>query len=105
MIDPPQPPVHGNDSDIRVYNYVSTIEKPLNWSEYCGINLIYGQKYPLSAAIWFLDFSCTKSVFLHSVYMVLFHLIPAIFVDAITLLLGKKPRYVKIILCLHYALL
>ncbi|GLV38329.1 waterproof [Carabus blaptoides fortunei] len=93
---PPQPSMHRNDSDIRIYNYVSTVEKPLDWSEYCGINLIYGQKYPLSDAIWVLNFGCTKSGFLHSVYMVFLHLIPAILVDALTLLCGKKPRMVKV---------
>lgn len=87
-----------NETEIDpcVYNYVSTVEKPLTWGEYCGINVMYGKRYPLKNAIWCVKFNITKNYGLHTFYMIFLHLLPAILVDSLFVVLGKQPRLLKI---------
>lgn len=80
------------EMDPCVYNYVSTVEKPLTWGEYCGINVMYGKRYPLKNAIWCVKFNITKHYGLHKFYMIFLHLLPAILVDSLLVVFGKQPR-------------
>jgi alcohol-forming fatty acyl-CoA reductase len=40
------------DNDTEIYNYVSSVQNPLTWGQFCHLNMAYGFEYPFSSAIW-----------------------------------------------------
>lgn len=48
---------------------------------------------PTNQAIWYYTLTVTKNKALFSILTVLFHFVPALFMDAFLLLKGKKPRW------------
>ncbi|XP_068621786.1 fatty acyl-CoA reductase wat-like [Battus philenor] len=86
------PPV---DQPPPVYNYVSSVEQPLTWKNFMKYNEIYGLKVPTKQAVWYYLFYITPSKFLYTLTCFLLHWIPAYIIDAIAVLIGKKPMLKK----------
>ncbi|KAG7201486.1 hypothetical protein KM043_004245 [Ampulex compressa] len=82
--------------DMLIYNYVSTVEAPLNWTKYRLLNKDYIDAYPLSTCIWYLSFTMIKYKPLYTIACLLLHLLPALLVDTVRVCFGKKPRLWKI---------
>ncbi|XP_015586610.1 fatty acyl-CoA reductase wat isoform X2 [Cephus cinctus] len=83
------------DDDMLIYNYVSSVEAPLTWGDYCETNLKYGHQYPLSNSIWYLSFRMNKHKIIHLLYVLFLHLLPALLVDTVSICFGQKPRLWK----------
>lgn len=41
------------ESNIPIYNYVSSVENPLNWGQFTLLNFKYGFDFPFTSAIWY----------------------------------------------------
>lgn len=75
-----------------IYNYVSTCDNPLSWIEYAKINILYGEKYPLSNTVSpESSFECHRSLWLHKFYITLLHFIPALFLDLFSVVFTSRP--------------
>lgn len=79
-----------------IYNYVSAVEKPITWSEYNRINMVYGMKYPLKNSVFSIHFTTQKSGFKSKLYMVFLHFLPALVIDVLTVLTGRTPRMINL---------
>ncbi|XP_034945485.1 putative fatty acyl-CoA reductase CG5065 [Chelonus insularis] len=83
-------------NSIQVYNYVSGALNPLTWKQLGDLINKYFIIYPSKYAVWYPGISFTKNVYLHKLYVVLFHLFPAYVVDLILIYEGNKPMMVNL---------
>ncbi|XP_044735342.1 fatty acyl-CoA reductase wat-like [Chrysoperla carnea] len=82
--------------DIIVYNYVSTEENPIKWGQFMNLNEFYGFSYPSSKAVYYYAFTMNPNLLIHWMYVILLHYLPAIIIDGASLLMGKRPRMLKV---------
>jgi len=82
-------------SETPIFHLTSSTAHPFRW------NLIVPQldhllhDYPLKGAVWYPYLKLIPSLTLFKISAFLFHFIPAIFLDAITLLTGGRPILLK----------
>ncbi|XP_059055271.1 putative fatty acyl-CoA reductase CG5065 [Achroia grisella] len=81
---------------IPVYNLNNGHQNPTTWGEVLDIAKYYGRKYPLEWPLWYPNGDITTNRVMHEFYRVLFHLLPAYFIDLLMLLLGQKRFMVRI---------
>ncbi|CAH0712960.1 unnamed protein product, partial [Brenthis ino] len=88
-------PANDEHSDLAnsplIYNYVSSEQNPLIMGTFINYAVAYGAQVPTMQAIWMNIFWITSSKFLFNLYFLLLHSIPALIVDTIAILIGKKP--------------
>lgn len=90
-----------NVDDIPVYNYVSSVEKPLTWGEFTDLNIKYGFTYPFSSAIWYLSFHMHKTATMHKIYVIFLHILPAMLIDSLAMCVGQRPQLLKVYKKIH----
>ncbi|XP_034827517.1 fatty acyl-CoA reductase wat-like [Maniola hyperantus] len=78
-----------------VYNFISSEQAPISWENFMKYNELHGFQVPTNMAIWFYLFMLTPSKFLYNIYCFFLHWIPAYVVDAVLVLIGKKPMLRK----------
>jgi hypothetical protein len=78
------------DDDISILNYVSSTKNHLTWKQFMKYNEV-GKKYPSMEIMWYYCLTLNKHRILHNIYVVFLHLLPAIIVDTVARLAGKKP--------------
>lgn len=81
--------------EIPVYNYCSPKENELTWGDFTNKTTKYGVMYPSSKAIWYLCYTNNPSYILHLLSMMFLHYLPAVFIDVISMIMGKKPRMMR----------
>ncbi|CAK1593023.1 unnamed protein product [Parnassius mnemosyne] len=82
------PPV---DQPPPIYNFVSSEQQPLTWRNFMKYNEIYGLHVPTTQAVWCYILYLTPSKFLYNFICFFLHWIPAYIIDAIAVLIGRKP--------------
>lgn len=87
--------------NIPIYNYVSSVENPMTWGEFKQLNLLHGIDYTSSNAIWCPYNISVKSRYLYTLLIFLLHIIPAVVIDFVSLLSGRKPTMLKIYKKIH----
>ncbi|XP_028141885.1 putative fatty acyl-CoA reductase CG5065 [Diabrotica virgifera virgifera] len=81
----------------RIYNLTSSAEYKISWSEIIEIGReVIEKRIPLNNVAWYPGGSMKKSRFVHNICFYLFHMLPAIFVDALLMLLGYKPILMRV---------
>lgn len=81
----------------RIYNLTSSSEYKISWSEIIEIGrTVIETKMPLNNVAWYPGGSMKTSRLLHNICFYLFHMLPAIFVDALLMLLGYKPVLMRV---------
>ncbi|XP_038219934.1 fatty acyl-CoA reductase wat-like [Zerene cesonia] len=78
-----------------VYNYVSAPDNPLTWHQYMKLNEIQGLKVPPTQAIWCYLLVLTQTDMAYAIYSFFLHWVPAYIIDAIAVVIGKKPMLKK----------
>lgn len=58
------------------------------------INEIYGIEIPSVKSISYYSLTLNRYIFMHKIYAFFFHTIPALIVDIVIYLIGRKPMYV-----------
>ncbi|XP_023288205.1 fatty acyl-CoA reductase wat [Orussus abietinus] len=74
-----------------IYNVVSSCQAPITWGEYMKKNEIYGMEVPSEMVLWYYCFTLNKSLWIHNIYVFFLHLIPALIVDSLAYVTGRKP--------------
>ncbi|KAG7295670.1 hypothetical protein JYU34_021954 [Plutella xylostella] len=82
--------------DIEIYNCCAGDLNHIKMGELVDIGKRLAVAYPLNDMLWNVGGDLTTSKTIHYIKVILFHLLPAIFVDAVLWLLGKKPMLIKV---------
>ncbi|KAL1501611.1 hypothetical protein ABEB36_006908 [Hypothenemus hampei] len=78
--------------ELPVYNYGSTNDNPLTWSQFRAINMSLGLTLPTTKAIWYPIFVFVKFYPLFLFVRFFLHTVPAFFADIVLIGMGRKPR-------------
>uniref|UniRef100_A0A0A9WQG7 Fatty acyl-CoA reductase n=1 Tax=Lygus hesperus TaxID=30085 RepID=A0A0A9WQG7_LYGHE len=85
------------ETDKKVYNLTSNSEWQVTWQQIIDIGReIISNEVPLNNAVWYPGGSMKSSRLYHQICVILFHMIPAYFIDSLIYLSGHKPILVKI---------
>ncbi|KMQ92013.1 fatty acyl-reductase [Lasius niger] len=88
--------IYFKDHEKRVYNLTSSSEFKVPWTEIIERGRKITQRVPLNGILWYPGGSMKKSRLLHNICVLLFHMIPAYFIDALLFLAGYKPIMCRI---------
>jgi len=76
----------------RIYNCTTSFEFKVSWEDIVELGKkAVETKMPLNGVVWYPGGSMKRSRLHHNICVVLYHYIPAIFLDAIIFLSGNKP--------------
>lgn len=79
-------------SGQRIFNITSSAEYKVSWEEIIEIGRnIIETRMPLNGVAWYPGGSMKKSRLIHNICVILFHYLPALFVDSLLFILGYKP--------------
>ncbi|XP_055643394.1 putative fatty acyl-CoA reductase CG5065 isoform X2 [Toxorhynchites rutilus septentrionalis] len=76
--------------DIPVYNVTCRETKRTTWKEVLEIGKATAYEYPFEAGVWYPDGDITMNRIYHTMCVVLFHWIPAYFIDFLMFCFGQK---------------
>lgn len=79
------------EEKIPIYNSVSSCQNPISWGKFMKLNEIYGFPIPSKKVLWYYMLILNRSLLMHNICAFFFHLIPAIIVDTLARLTGRKP--------------
>ncbi|KAI5698452.1 hypothetical protein M8J75_007060 [Diaphorina citri] len=80
-----------NQQQIPIYNYVSSVQKPVTWNEFLQHNIKHGHHWPTIRAVWYYSFWPTKSRIMFLFLNFLLHTIPGLILDGVASMFGKTP--------------
>jgi alcohol-forming fatty acyl-CoA reductase len=81
-----------NETEVPIYNFVSSIDNPLTWGDFTKFNIKYGFEFPFTSAIWYITFRMHRSATVNKIYTFFLHILPALLIDTLGLCVGQKPR-------------
>nr|XP_018907044.1 PREDICTED: putative fatty acyl-CoA reductase CG5065 [Bemisia tabaci] len=81
---------------LSIYNYVSSAQNPIVWSDFIRLNHKMGIHWPTIRAVWYYSFYPFNNKFLFMLATLFFHTIPGMILDALAKLAGQKPMLGKI---------
>lgn len=87
--------------NVPIYNYVSSVDNPITWDEYCMINIVYGNHYPFNNSVWTVNFRITPNGSVNLFYKIAYHFLPAILVDFALLCCAQKPTMLGVYKKIH----
>ncbi|RZF41002.1 hypothetical protein LSTR_LSTR006305 [Laodelphax striatellus] len=87
--EPAEEVVH---EEPTVYNYVSSTQRPITWKEFSKLALTHGEECPPSQGIWCFCLTLNKYFLIHYLYVIFMHFLPAIKMDGIAMIFGKKAQ-------------
>ncbi|XP_014296152.1 putative fatty acyl-CoA reductase CG5065 isoform X1 [Microplitis demolitor] len=79
------------DESRRVYNLTSSHEFKVTWREIVERGRKLAQKVPFNGIVWYPGGSMKQSKVMHNICVLLFHMIPAYFIDILLFFTGHKP--------------
>ncbi|XP_057366398.1 putative fatty acyl-CoA reductase CG5065 [Daphnia carinata] len=83
-------------NNIVVYNCASGYHNPLTWGQIESLGRVALLKYPMSEVMWYPSGSFKSNLTLHKIDVVLYHYLPAYFLDFLARLSGKPPMLVRL---------
>lgn len=75
-----------------IYNYVPDQENMVSWRRYMEDGFEYGCDIPMRKSIWYPRFTIVPHMWQYHILCFLYHTLPALVMDTIMVLIGKKPR-------------
>lgn len=80
------------EKEHYIVNFTSSQDIQVRWEEIVEMGQkIINDKYPINDILWYPGGGMTKHYWLHKIRAVLFHWLPAIFIDTLLFCLGFKP--------------
>ncbi|KAG6795790.1 fatty acyl-CoA reductase wat [Apis mellifera caucasica] len=80
-----------DEERIPIYNCVSSCQNRISWAELMKINEIYGLEIPSEKCVSYYSLTLNRYLFMHKIYALIFHIIPALIIDIVIYLIGRKP--------------
>lgn len=87
---------------VPVYNYVSSNQRPMTWNTFRKHVRTHGSKIPGVRDIRLQCMFWNSSLWVHRIFMWLFHLLPAVMVDAAAILTGRDSRSGSLLLSFFF---
>ncbi|XP_066587954.1 fatty acyl-CoA reductase 1-like isoform X2 [Prorops nasuta] len=84
------------DPDVYVYNCASNNIKSISMEELIAIGLYYNERIPLDGIIWHPAVTITRCRVYYYLLVLLTHLLPAVLIDGLLKLSGRKPMLVRL---------
>ncbi|KAH8381904.1 hypothetical protein KR009_000914 [Drosophila setifemur] len=84
-----------------IYNYVPDQDNMVTWRRYMEDGFEYGCDIPMRKSIWYPRFTIVPHMWQYHILCFLYHTLPALVMDAIMVIIGKKPRMMKIYRKIH----
>ncbi|XP_025261932.1 putative fatty acyl-CoA reductase CG5065 isoform X2 [Camponotus floridanus] len=86
-----------NSKSIFVVNMTSQIDTmPITWSEVWKRSKQFFHEYPLEEQVWYPGGDLHSNKFVHNIIVLLFHIIPAYFIDFLMLIFRQRKFMVRI---------
>ncbi|XP_046683821.1 fatty acyl-CoA reductase wat-like isoform X2 [Homalodisca vitripennis] len=79
-----------------IFNYVPSAERPITWADFMSLSYTHGLQVPPLQTMWYICLTLHTSWFMNKLFVVLFHFLPAIIIDLIAMLFGKRTNLLKI---------
>ncbi|XP_025072855.1 putative fatty acyl-CoA reductase CG5065 [Pogonomyrmex barbatus] len=83
---------HRRGKDMLIYNFVSPVDGP-TWNNYKNKLFVVNKIYPLHSAKWFPKGLIIQNKVLYNICTFFGHFLPALFIDAATICIKRKPKY------------
>ncbi|KAF5278131.1 hypothetical protein FQR65_LT03647 [Abscondita terminalis] len=83
-------------AEIPVYNMTNDGVIQLTWGQVLNIGREVAYKYPFEGQIWYPDGDMRSSRIVHQIYCLLFHWIPAYFIDLLMFIFRQKRFMVRL---------
>ncbi|CAH0548830.1 unnamed protein product [Brassicogethes aeneus] len=81
----------------KIYHLSSSAEHQVSWDELINIGRdVINNRIPLNGVAWYPGGSMKSSKTLHLICFYLFHILPALLVDALLIVLGYKPVLMRV---------
>lgn len=74
-----------------IYNCVSSNQNPITWEMFMEYSEQHGLLIPWINMLWYYTFTLNRYRFVHNIYTLFLHTIPAVIVDFLAFLTGRKP--------------
>lgn len=74
-----------------IYNSVSSCQKPIDWGRFMHLNEIKGQEVPSTMVLWHYAFRLNRHLWIHNLFVWLFHMVPGAVVDLLAFMTGRQP--------------
>ncbi|XP_063923372.1 fatty acyl-CoA reductase wat-like [Zophobas morio] len=93
--------VHQNykqgQNNIPIYNYVSSVDNPITYDEFIKLNvMVHTERYPFNNCLWTPRATVLRrSTIVNFLLNTTYHYLPALLVDAVSVLCFKKPRMIS----------
>ncbi|GJQ86873.1 hypothetical protein Trydic_g13284 [Trypoxylus dichotomus] len=87
--------------DIPIFNYESSQDQPIDWRRYMELTSKYGLQLPTINALWYYSLNLIKHQPLYQLAAIMVHFVPAIILDILLMLIGKRRRFLKMYLKIH----
>ncbi|XP_032674186.1 fatty acyl-CoA reductase wat-like [Odontomachus brunneus] len=78
-----------------IYNCVSSNQNPITWAMFMKYNEQYSLLTPFMNMLWCYVFTLNRYRLVHNIYALFLHTIPAVIVDVLAFLTGRKPKLLK----------
>lgn len=78
------------NEDLKVYNYVSSVEKPLKWGDFKYLIEHHGTSVPPMRAMWYYFMTTHRFLLSHIICTYFLHYLPALIVDSVAKITGKE---------------
>ena len=79
-------------NDIVIYHCTSGNDNPITWGKFRKETFRVAQDNPVFDVLWYPSVSPKTHGMLHKIDVVLYHTIPAIVLDSILWLTGRRPK-------------
>lgn len=79
-----------------VYNCVAGPHRPPTWRQVQQVGLQEMWHHPMCSPVWYPSVLLTQRRVVYAIWSVLFHLLPALFLDALVLCLGRRPPMLRL---------
>lgn len=77
-----------------IFNFVTSSENKITWKTFSELSLKYGEPIPYSKSVWHHTITMNSNRILVAIMKFFYHMMPAFFIDAGMVIVGKKPKYV-----------
>lgn len=75
---------------LKVYHCTSGIENPITWDAYCNLTIEKVIEYPCTEVIWYPSAKCRINILRNCIFIALYHLLPALFLQFWEKVTGKN---------------
>ncbi|KAH0534419.1 putative fatty acyl-CoA reductase CG5065 isoform X1 [Cotesia glomerata] len=82
--------------NIPVYNITQSGVRPISWADVVQKGKTIAYNYPFEAGIWYPDGDIRSSKFIHNLFVLFFHILPAYLIDFLLLIFRQKRFMVHI---------